>query len=335
VFRKKGYEFAWWKNFLTCFLALTLFFAFGHPAGAQTKKTNISLASGATGGVYYVMGGGLAALISKYVPGVDATAEVTAASVDNCKLVMAGKSDLAFSYTDVAYSAYAGLDRFKSAGKAGNVLRALAMLYPGYNHIVTLVGRGIQEAKDLKGKRVSTGPPGSGTEVMALKVLEALGIDPGKDIGRERLTMNESAGALKDGKIDAFFVNAGAPMSSVLDLASTPGMKMKLIPHDFLLDKINAKYGPIYFRLTIPQKAYPGMTQDVPVIAVGNVLFCHVKLDDKIAYSIAKTIFDHRDELILVHKEAENILLKNAATGSPLPFHPGAARYYKEKGVLK
>ncbi len=181
-------------------------------AEAQTKTTRLSIASGATGGVYFVLGGGLATLATKHIPGVNATAEVTAASVDNCKLIMSGQSDLAFSYSDVAYDAYAGLGRFK--GKNGSGLRTLAMLYPGYSHIVTVEGKGIREAKDLKGKRISTGPPGSGSEVVSLRILEALGINPDKDIGRERLTMNESAGALKDGKIDAFFVSAGAPMLS-------------------------------------------------------------------------------------------------------------------------
>ena len=300
---------------------------------AQTRTTRLSIASGATGGVYFVMGGGMATLITKYIPGVNANAEVTSASVDNCKLVIGGKSDLGFSYSDVAYDAYAGAGRFK--GQPGSSLRALAMLYPGYNHIVTLEGKGINELKDLKGKRVSTGPPGSGTEVVALKVLEAVGINPDKDIGRERLTMNESAGALKDGKIDAFFVNAGAPMSSVLDLASTPGMKLKLIPHDFIVDKIAAKYGPIYFKLSIPKNAYPGQAQDIPVLAVGNVLFCHERLDAEIAYSIVKNIFERRNELILVHKEAENIRLENAAAGAPMPLHAGALKYYKEKKAVK
>ncbi len=321
------------KNFTLSLLIFIGASVFCLSAEAQTKTTRLSIASGATGGVYFVLGGGLATLATKHIPGVNATAEVTAASVDNCKLIMSGQSDLAFSYSDVAYDAYAGLGRFK--GKNGSGLRTLAMLYPGYSHIVTVEGKGIREAKDLKGKRISTGPPGSGSEVVSLRILEALGINPDKDIGRERLTMNESAGALKDGKIDAFFVSAGAPMSSVLDLASSPGMKMKLIVHDFVVDKITAKYGPIYFKLTIPKKAYPGMNQDVPVLAVGNVLFCHERLDPQIAYDIVKNIFERRNELILVHKEAENIRIENAAVGVPMPLHTGALKFYKEKKVVK
>jgi TRAP transporter TAXI family solute receptor len=112
-------------------------------------------------------------------------------------------------------------------------------------------------------------------------------------------------------------------------------MKLKLLPHAFLVDKITAKYGPIYFKLNIPQKAYPGLAQDVPVLAVGNVLFCHERLDPLIAYQIVKNIFERKDELILVHKEAENIRLENAAEGVPMPLHPGALRYYKEKKVSK
>lgn len=299
------------------------------PADAQTKTTRLSIATGGTGGVFYVVGGGIASLISKHLPGVEATAEVTAASVDNCKLIMIRKADLGFVLADTAYDAYAGIERFRGTGKVP--LRALAVLYPAVSQIVTTEGAGIQTGRDLKGKRVSTGAPGSGAEVTAIKIFEALELDPAKDIRRERLSVAESAGALKDRKIDAFFWGGGIPTAAVLDLASTPGIKIKLIAHDDLLEKINKKYGPSYYRLLVPKETYPGMTQSVPVIATANLLVCHEGLDEKIAHGIVKVILEHRGELIAIHKEADKITLENAVIGSSIPYHPGAIRYYTEK----
>ena len=300
-------------------------------SGAQAQTARISIATGGTGGVFYVVGGGMAAVISKYLPGVEATAEVTAASVDNCKLIMAKKADLGFSLADTSYDAYAGLERFKATGKVP--LRALAVLYPAVSQIISIEGAGINKAKDLKGKRVSTGAPGSGAEVTAIKILEALEIDPIKDIRRERLSVAESASAVKDRKIDAFFWGGGLPTAAVLDLASTPGVKIKVVAHDDLLEKINKKYGPTYYRLVIPKEIYPGMTQPVPVIATANILVCHESLDEKIAYGIVKTIIEHRQDLVAVHKEADKITLENAVIGSSIPYHPGAIKYYAEKKV--
>ena len=167
---------------------------------AQTKQ-RISIATGGMGGVYFVMGGGIASLLTKYA-GVEAAAEVTAASVDNCKLMGAKKSDLGFVMGDTAYDAFKGQGVFNGKPLA---VRTLAILYPGYTHLVVKQGSGIKKVSDLKGKRVSTGAPGSGTEVMALRVLEAGGISHEKDIKKDRLGASVSAGALKDGKIDAFF----------------------------------------------------------------------------------------------------------------------------------
>ena len=319
-------EILWDSTMIFSFLFFTTSFA-------QPKVTSrLSIATGGTGGVFYVLGGGIAAAISKYIPGVVATAEVTPASVDNCRLIMDRNADIAFSNGDTAYDAYAGIERFKAIGKIP--LRALAVLYSSPNHLVALEGTGIDKVADLKGKRVSTGAPGSGGEVIALRVLEAAGLDPAKDIRRERLSVAEGASALKDRKIDAAFEGAlGTPASAVLDLASTPGMRMKLIPHDEVLEKISKKYGPSYFRVVIPKEAYPGMTQPVPVIAVATIFVCHEQLEERIAYEIIKTIIEHREDLKLVHKEAEKITLENAVRGSSIPYHAGAIKYYKEKGA--
>ena len=300
---------------------------------AQSKSnTQLSIATGGTGGVFYVMGGGIAAVISKQVKGVQATAEVTSASVDNCKLIMARKADMAFCNGDTAYDAYTGMERFRPTGKIP--VRALAVLYSSPYHILTLSGSGINSVADMKGRRVSTGAPRSGAEIVGLRILEAAGLDPNKDIKRERLSVAEAASALKDRKIEASLEGAlGVPAAAVLDLASTPGIKLKLIPHDEYLDKITKKYGPSYFKVIIPKETYPGMTSPVGTVAVATILICHEQLEEKMAYEITKCIIEKREELKLVHKEAAKISLESAVLGSSVPYHPGAIKYYKEKGV--
>jgi len=294
------------------------------------KTTRLSIATGGTGGVYYPLGGGMANIISKYIAYTDATAEVTTASVDNCRLVGAGKAELALIMADTGWDAYQGRAQFKEKVP----LRTVAVLYPNNMHIVTLEGKGIEKVTDLKGKRVSTGAPGSGTEVMALRVIEAFGLDPTKDMTRDKLGVSESAGALKDRKIDAFFWVGGLPTAAITDLGATPGIKMKLIGHADALTKMRETYGPIYVKGVIPAKTYPGQDGDVPITIVWNLLVCHDNMKGDIVYDIVKTFFDHKQELITVHREARWLSLEPQATGgSPIPFHPGAIRYFTEKGL--
>ena len=211
---------------------------------------NISIATGGTGGVYYPMGGGIAAVLSKYVPGMQATAEVTGGSVDNLKLVGSGKPYVGFTMTDAAQDAFRGEDKFK-----GNKvpLKTLMILYPNRMHVVSVEGRGVSKMSDLKGKRVSTGSPGSATEVMAFRLIEAAGLDKDADMKRERLGVAESVNAIKDGKIDAFFWVGGLPTAAVSDLANTPGTKIKMIDHAEVVAKMNQKYGNLYVEDTIPK----------------------------------------------------------------------------------
>ena len=292
---------------------------------------NISIATGGTGGVYYPMGGGMAAVLSKYVPGMQATAEVTGGSVDNLKLIGSGKPYIALSMTDAALDAYKGEDKFKS-GKVG--VRTLMILYPNRMHVVTVEGRGINKMADLKGKRVSTGSPGSATEVMGFRVIEAAGLDKDRDLKRERLGVAESVNAVKDNKIDAFFWVGGLPTAAVTDLANTPGTKLRLVDHAETVPAMNKKYGNLYVQDAISKDVYRGMDADNKQATVMNILVTSDKMDDKTAYNIVKTIFDKRDDLIAVHKEAMNFKLENQkAAASPIPFHPGAIKYFAEKGV--
>src|SRR5215208_7074039 len=217
---------------------------------ALAQQKTIAIATGGTGGVYYPLGGGLANIISKSLPGYQATAEVTGGSVDNLKLIGSGQSEVAFSMADAALDAFKGDDKFKGNKVA---LRTLAVLYPNRMHVVSIEGTGIEKIADLKGKRVSTGSPGSATEVMAFRVIEAAGLDRDRDIKRERLGVAESVNAIKDRKIDAFFWVGGLPTAAVTDLANTPGTKIKLIDHAEVVPKMNQKYGNLYIEDTIPK----------------------------------------------------------------------------------
>jgi len=306
--------------------ALALF-AFAVLAHAQ----NISIATGGTGGVYYPLGGGMAAVLSKYVPGIQATAEVTGGSVANLQLINTGKPYLGMTMADATLDAYKGEDKFK--GHAVPV-RTLLIMYPNRMHVVTIEGSGINTMKDLKGKRVSTGSGGSATEVMAFRVIEAAGLDKDRDMKRERLGVAESVNAIKDRKIDAFFWVGGLPTAAVTDLANTPGVKLKLVDHADLVPAMNKKHGNLYVAEVIPKDTYRGMDKDNRIATVNNLLVAHENMDDKTAYAIVKAVFDHKDELVRTHKEAENIKLENQKAGaSPVPWHPGALKYFAEKGI--
>jgi TRAP transporter TAXI family solute receptor len=301
-------------------------------AGAQDKKTTrISIGTGGTGGVYYPLGGGLAALLSKHVPGVEATAEVTAGSIANLQLIGSGKSEMGFTMADSAWDAYQGLDKFTGKKVA---LRTLAVFYPNRMHVVTVEGTGISKFSDLKGKRVSTGAPASGTEVMSLRLIEAFGLDPNKDMTRERLSVAESVNAVKDGKIDALFWVGGVPTPSITDLAATPGKKIKLIDHGDGADNMRKRIGPIYVKNRILANAYPGQATDTTNVDVWNLLVVPENADENLVYEITRTLFEKKDELVKVHKDASFLDLQNQTSGAaPIPFHPGAIRYFKEKGL--
>jgi uncharacterized protein len=308
--------------------SIVLFSAlFAFAAQAQ----NLSIATGGTGGVYYPMGGGMAAVLSKYVDGMQATAEVTGGSVANLQLIGTGKPYIALSMNDAALDALKGQGKFQ--GKPVPV-RTLMVLYPNRMHVVTIEGTGINTIKDLKGKRVSTGSGGSATEVMAFRVIEAAKLDKDRDMTRERLGVAESVNALKDRKIDAFFWVGGLPTAAVTDLANSPGVKIKMIDHADLVPAMNKKYGNLYVKDVISKDVYNGMAKDNQQATVMNILVAHQKMDDKTAYNIVKAIFDHREELIRVHKEAANFKVENQKKdASPLPWHPGAVKYFAEKGV--
>jgi uncharacterized protein len=301
----------------------------GVAAIAADKSLRLSISTGGTAGVYYPLGGGMASVLSKYVPEIEATAEVTGGSIDNIKLIGAGKSDIGFSMADAAWDAYKGQEKFKDKVP----LRTLMVLYPNPLQVATIDGNGITKITDLKGKRVSTGAAGSGTEIMAMRLLRAYGLDPDKDLTRDRLSLAESVNALKDRKIDAVFWSGGLPSAGLTDLAATPGLKMKLIDHGDAAEAMRKTYGPLYIADVIPAKTYPGQEKDSTNVTVWNVLVASEKMSDKVAYDVVKTLFEQKPELVAVHQDAKHIDLKYQSTGSPIPFHPGALKYLAEKGI--
>lgn len=297
---------------------------------AVYANQNLSIGTGATGGVYYVIGGGLAKVLTDKLPGTQVTAEVTGASVDNLKFIKSGKMDIGFTMADSASDAVQGIEKFKD-GKVE--ARTLVALYPNHMQVITIEGSGVNKLADLKGKRISTGSPGSGTEVMALRMLEAIGLDKDKDVSRERLSVNESANAMKDKKIDAFVWVSGVPAGAVTDLAATPGVKIKLLDHADAADAMNKKYGSLYTKGAIPANSYPGQDKPVNNIQVWNLLVVDAKMSDDLAYKITKTVFEEQPDLARIHKDALQISLKTQGATSPIPYHPGAKKYLKEKGV--
>jgi len=314
-------------------IALALVAAAGLTGAAVAQQKTMAIGTGGTGGVYYPLGGAIANVLSKNLPNVQATAEVTGGSVDNLKLIASGQSEMGFSMADAADDAYKGVDKFKS-GKVP--LQTLLVVYPNRMHVVTVEGSGIEKMSDLKGKRVSTGSPGSATEVMAFRVIEAAGFDKDKDMKRERLGVSESVNAIKDRKIDAFFWVGGIPTAAVTDLAATPGMKIKLIDHADLVDKMNEKHGKLYSAGKIPASVYPGMDKDNANTEVWNIIVTGNKMSDDDAYNIVKTLVEKKADIVAVHKEAESFSLDNQVQDrSPIPFHPGAMKYFKEKGIGK
>lgn len=305
-----------------------------NPQGSGGKDGSIirlSIATGGTGGVFYPLGGGIAKVIGESIPHVEATAEVTAASVDNLKFLRSRRADLAFTTADTLADGVNGTGPFNGAKVP---IRTLAGLYKNYTHVVTLASSSIKTMTDLKGKVVSTGSPGSGAELTAFRVLQAYGIDPEKDIQRQGLGGSESADALKDGKIDAFFWSGGIPTAAILDLAHTSGITIRMVSNDSVLESLQSKYGKaLYVQGNVPKATYPGLEGDVGVVSIPNLLVVHADMDENLVYEITKALFTHRTELVAIHPEAANISLESAVKDSPAPFHPGAIRYYKEQHV--
>ncbi len=310
---------------LAIILAVCAALALAVPAAAKT--TFISIGTGGTGGIYYPYGGGVAEIWSKYVPGVKAVAEVTGASVENVKLAHKGETVIGEVMGDVALAGYKGLSKFK--GKKHNIL-AMAIMYPNLLQVVTLKNSGITNIEQIKGKRISSGSPGSGTNFMAEAVFKALGIplDSYKD---SRLSFTETANALRDGTIDVGIWCVGPGTSSILDLATTHDIRIiGFTPEQ--IKKILAA-NKTYSAVELAGGVYRGVDKPVPTIGVWNVMICQKSLPTDLVYNLVKALYAHRDYLMKIHPSAAYTTPENAVKYSPIPLHPGTIKYLEERGI--
>jgi hypothetical protein len=319
-------------------LAAFLAVAVSTPQHTQAQgKLSFSIATGGTGGVWYPLGGAIGGVVGKNVPNTDATAEATTAAIDNLKLLTAGRAGMAFCYDYHVVWANDG----KVPGLTGkHNVRMVMGFYEQPLHIATKEGTGIASLMDLKGKRVSTGAPNSGTEEQADYVLKGLGMDWNKDFAREKLGATESVAALKDGKIHAFFWSGAIPTSSIIDLSSAPGLKMVLLPVGGEIAEKIMKENPGVFHKTVFEKgAYSAVEKDIPAIAITAVLTAMDTFPQDKLYQIVSSVFASTAELSAVWKDATKLVPDrsvNQVTPDALKYvHAGAQKFFKEKGALK
>lgn len=286
----------------------------------------INIATGGTSGTYFPLGGALADILNKNIPGTNASAQSTGASVANVNLLSQGKVEIAFIQNDIAYYAANGTEMFK--GKQVASLQGLATLYPETVQIVTLKKSGIKSVADFKGKRIAVGAAGSGTEANARQIMEAYGIKY-DDIKVQYLSFGEAASALKDGNVDAAFVTAGHPTAAIQDIATQNDVV--LVPVD--ADKADAliKKYPFYTKLVIKAGTYPKQDADVTAVAVKCMLAVTDKMDENTAYAIAKALYGNLDRMKSAHSAANAISKATAKDGMSIKLNPGAEKFFNEK----
>ena len=310
-------------------ILLTIFavFLFCTPVSALAKTIFLGIGTGGTGGIYYPYGGGVAEIWTKYVPGVKAVAEVTGASVENVKLASKGETVIGEVMGDVAVAGYEGLSKFK--GKKQKIL-SMAIMYPNLLQCVTLKNNPIVSIDQVKGKTISTGSPGSGTNFMAEAVLKALGIplDSYKDA---RLSFTESSNALRDGNIELGIWSVGPGTSSIMDLATTHDIR--IIPFTSEQTKKILASNKTYASVDLAGGVYNGVDKPVSTIGVWNVMICQKSLDTDLVYNLVKALYEHNDMLRKIHPSASYTTPENAVKYSPIPLHPGTIKYLKEKGI--
>ena len=294
--------------------------------GCAPAKQRISIATGGTGGTYYPYGGAMASTINKYVDALEASAEVTGASVENVRLIESKESQLALVMDDVVYHALHGEGAFDHEVE----LRTLMEMYPHFFHIVVHADSSIHSVEDLVGKKVSVGAPGSGTETMSQQVLEALGITYDKfDVFR--LSFTENTEALRDDVIDAGIWSVGPPTASIMDLATTHDIRIINFT-DEQLAAVQEKY-PYYLTMKLEGGTYQGVDEDLMAPSVWNSVVVGKDMPEEQAYEIAKSLFEHRDELEQVYVGASWSTPENTIEYAIAPLHPGVIRYFEEIGL--
>ena len=297
------------------------------PAEAAPAKKKMTIGTASIGGVFYPVGSGIANLINKYVPGVEVRVEVTGGAVENPRLVGSGETDLGITNTDIGYYAHTGAKPYPKALP----IRAIALMYPSTFHMATREDLKHRTLQDLKGLRVAVGPAGGSGPIILQRLMPLLGMDYKRDLKPSYISYSDGAQALQDGNVDAVFTLAGAPTASILELTVRTSVRFLKVEED-ILKKFIEKY-PYYLRVVIP-KDYYKTKEDGVSIGVGNLLIVNEKMDENLTYRITAALFDHIDEFRNLHAATKVVDLK-LAPQTAVPLHPGAARYYREKGVLK
>ena len=299
------------------------------PAPSARATQFINVLTGGTSGVYYPLGVAIGKIYSDKLPDVRTQVQATKASVENLILLQQGRGEIAFAMGDSLKAAWDGDEEAGFKSRLDR-LRLIGAIYPNYIQIVATADSNIKTLADLRGKRLSVGAPKSGTELNSRAILAAAGLSY-RDIGKvEFLPFAESVELMKDRQLDATLQSAGLGVASLKDLSASTDIRLVSVPKE-VVDKI----GPPFVPGKIPANTYTGQDKDVPTATVANYLVTSSAVSDDLAYQMTKLIFENLPELANAHASGKEIKLETAATGNPIPLHPGAVRYYKEKGLLK
>lgn len=297
----------------------------------QAQKAQfVNVLTGGQSGVYYPLGVALSQLYAQKISGVKATAQVTKASAENMNLLQAGRGELAWALADSVSDAWKG-NAEAGFTKKLDKLRGLSATYNNYIQIVANAEAGIQSLEDLKGKRISVGAARSGTELNARAIFKAAGLSYDDFSKVEYLPFGESVELMKNRQLDATLQSAGLGVASIRDLATAVKIVVVPVPHEVVEKVGNAAYQPA----VIPANTYAGQTEDLPTAAIPNFLVTHSGVSDELAYEMTKVLYENLDVLQSSHNAAKAIRIENAVNGMPVPIHPGAERYYKEKGIMQ
>lgn len=309
---------------------LLVFLSVAVLTGCTTAKTNLIMATGGTSGTYYSFGGSICQIFNSKVANMNVTAQSTGASKENIRLIGSKEAELAIVQNDVMDYAYNGIELFN--GEKVENIRTVAVLYPEIIQIVVSPDSGIKTIADMKGKKISVGDAGSGVEANAKQILEAYGLSF-EDIKASHLSFSESASAFKDKQLDGFFVTAGIPNAAIQEITALSSVKVLSID-DATAEKLKTKY-PFYTKFTITKDTYKGMDADANTLAVMATLIAGKDVKDDVVYKLTKALFENQSDLAAAHAKGKELNINKAVEGVSVPFHPGAEKYFKEKGITK
>ncbi|MGE5256603.1 MAG: TAXI family TRAP transporter solute-binding subunit [Hyphomicrobiales bacterium] len=309
-------------------VCMAILFVIGAVASVSAAD-NLVLATGGTAGTYYPFGGAMAKIWNSKIKDMNVTAQTSGASAENVRLINKKEVELALVQSDTLDFAYNGKEAFKEPLKG---MSAVAVLYPEIVQIVVPADSAIKSFADLKGKKVGVGAPGSGTEANFRQLMDIYGLKK-EDFDMRYLSFSESAEAFKDKHIDAFVVTAGIPNAGIMDVSTQNDIRILPIPAD-MASKLIKKY-PFLAAAKVPAGTYKGVAQEVPTVAVNAVLIAGNQLKPEMVYNLTKALFENQAELAAAHAKGKELSPTYAVQGVSIPFHPGAEKYYKEKGLMK